>query len=149
LALGESGVRSSMSLIAGLALCYSARITLYDNYTCADPELIDGVGIPEQLGIQSVALPKLKDVCLSVFRLSRDISELLETTRSASISPLVGECLYQAVVNMFYYVRETGKQEFVPCMEQIQDTMGKLDHWGLLGKDVYFLHRLPRASLLL
>lgn len=99
------------SLYPAVAVVHSAQMLLYDTHTCANFDHLSGVGIPEQLEMQMIALTGVKVVCIAVCSFARGISAA--EIGDAGISPLVINCLYEAAKYCFWYYRETNKPEIL------------------------------------
>ncbi|KAL1966745.1 hypothetical protein VTN77DRAFT_3942 [Rasamsonia byssochlamydoides] len=111
------------ALFTGMAICYSAQLTLYDAYMCADADDISGVGIPEQLEMQNIAISSIKDVCIAVHQFANRIARAVESGDLLRISPLTTDCLYQAAMLFIGYIRQTGKVEFVQTVMDIRNAL--------------------------
>ncbi|KAH0538495.1 hypothetical protein GP486_008773, partial [Trichoglossum hirsutum] len=82
-------------------------MTLYDPYTC------ESAGqTPEQLSYTAEAVQGLKNVSEEVARLAHDKLAAIEFGLDHT-SPLILDCMYQALANYAWLVRETGKPEFI------------------------------------
>lgn len=97
-----------------------------------------GVGIPEQLEMQGVALAGLLKVCGEVAALAAQIREVLGSNSSdgwaptaAVMSPLVASCLYDAAFNYLWYYRESGRPDLV---EPIREITGALKMMAAVWK---------------
>jgi hypothetical protein len=95
------------SLHPAVGVVYSAQMLLYDMHTCADFDHMSGVGIPEQLEMQKIALESVRVVCTDVSSFARGIRA--GGVGDAGTSPLVINCLYEAAKYHFWYYRETNK----------------------------------------
>ncbi|OKL57474.1 hypothetical protein UA08_07078 [Talaromyces atroroseus] len=105
------------SLHPAVGVVYSAQMLLYDTHTCADFDRLSGVGIPEQLEMQKIALAGVKVVCTAVSGFARGIRA--REVRAAGISPLVINCLYEAAKYYFWYYRETNNPELLHEVTEI------------------------------
>ncbi|GAM35069.1 hypothetical protein TCE0_015r03083 [Talaromyces pinophilus] len=99
------------SLHPAVGVVYSAQMLLYDMHTCADFDHLSGVGIPEQLEMQTIALGGVRVVCTAVSSFARGIRSA--GVGDAGISPLVINCLYEAAKYYFWYYREANKPELL------------------------------------
>ncbi|KKA17919.1 hypothetical protein T310_8139 [Rasamsonia emersonii CBS 393.64] len=112
------------ALFTSMAICYSAQLTLYDAYMCADADDISGVGIPEQLEMQNIAISNIKDVCMAVHRFANRIVGASESGGDLSrISPLTTDCLYEAAMLFIGYIRQIGKVEFVQTVMDMRNAL--------------------------
>ncbi|GKZ36609.1 hypothetical protein AbraIFM66950_007762, partial [Aspergillus brasiliensis] len=113
----DSILISDRSLHPAVGVVYSAQMLLYDMHTCSDFDHLSGVGIPEQLEMQTIALAGVRVVCTAVSSFARVIraAEVGDT----SISPLVINCLYEAAKYYFWYYRETSKPELLHEVSEI------------------------------
>jgi hypothetical protein len=116
-----------ISLTTAAGMCYSARLTLYDCHSCAEADDPSGVGIPEQLKMQEIALAGLKELGLIVVKFASKLMNLMQTRGILTVSPLVADCLYQTAKQHLWYIRETGKTEM---LSQVQPLTGALTGLG-------------------
>ncbi|KAI9868189.1 MAG: hypothetical protein M1813_006934 [Trichoglossum hirsutum] len=105
--LPGKGSDDSIGSCTPLAVCFSAIMTLYDPYTCQSAGQT-----PEQLSHTAEAVQGLKGVSEEVVRLAHDKLAAIELGLDQT-SPLILDCMYQALANYAWLVRETGKAEFV------------------------------------
>ena len=124
-----------LSLLPAISLCYSAQLNLYDVHTCAEVDNPGGVGIPEQLEIQRVALRSIKVVCFSISDLATKVNNMLHSLETQRVSPLVTDCLYQAGKYILWYVQETNKLEFITLVREITNTLDHISRaWVVASK---------------
>jgi hypothetical protein len=120
---GYGNPQLQQSLHSAVAICYSAQIALYDTHTCADTDRPEGVGIPEQLEIQGLALPGLMTVCQQVHELSQTIRVMMERADAGVASPFVGDCLYAAARSYVWYWMDNRKEELIGPLKAIAETL--------------------------
>lgn len=124
-----------LNLLPIIGLCYSAQLNLYDAHTCAEADNTSGVGIPEQLEIQRVALNSIKKVCFSVSDLASRINGIVDSDESKTLSPLATDCLYQAGKYILWYIQETSKLELMTLVKEIKDALDKISRfWTVASK---------------
>lgn len=121
------------TLLPSIGLCYSAQMNLYDTHTCADVDDASGVGIPEQLEIQRMALNSIKNVCFSVSDLATKINRIVYSNEGTMLTPLVTDCLYQAAKYILWYVQETNKVELMTLVKEIKDTLSYISETWLVA----------------
>ena len=109
------------SLQPAVGVVYSAQMLLYDMHSCADFDHLSGVGIPEQLEMQKIALEDIKVVCTAVSSFARGIRT--GGVGDASTSPLAINCLYEAANYYFWYYREVNKPELLHEVTEITLTL--------------------------
>jgi hypothetical protein len=127
-----------VSLFTGMAICYSAQLTLYDTYTCAEADNKGGVGILEQLEMQNIALVTIKEVSAAVHGFANRIVNAADSEGLSRLSPLASQCLYQAARNYSWYIRETGSVEFNQALLDITSALRILGgKWGVASKPIY------------
>lgn len=138
---GYSNPQLQQSLHSAVALCYSAQIALYDTHTCADRDQPEGVGIPEQLEMQGLALPGLMAVCRQVHEFSQTIRVMLEHADAGGVaSPFVGDCLYAAARAYVWYWMDNRKHEFIEPLKAIAETLRVVGRqWGVANEYVSIL----------
>ncbi|KAF2098374.1 hypothetical protein NA57DRAFT_66687 [Rhizodiscina lignyota] len=117
---------SEMSLLTGIAICYSAQIALYDMYTCTEADHTDSVGIPIQLEMQSIALAGMHDVCGEIHGLASKISRTIESDGLLKTSPFLCDCLYAAAINFIWYIQETGRSELSHVVVDLKAALAAL-----------------------
>ncbi|KAH8809186.1 hypothetical protein F5884DRAFT_794764 [Xylogone sp. PMI_703] len=131
-ALPDSSVQ--ISLYTGMAVCYSAQLTLYDMYTCAEADDKGGAGIREQLEMQNIALVTIKEVCTSIHKFGKRIASTITSEGLSRISPLVCECLYRAALNYGWYIRETGSDELLQNLTDIKSVLEMIGRKWAIGR---------------
>lgn len=124
--IGDRSVHPAVGVV------YSAQMLLYDTHTCADFDHLSGVGIPEQLEMQTIALASVRVVCTSVSSFAREIRA--GEVGDAGISPLVINCLYEAAKYYFWYYREANKPELLHEASEITLTLQAIaGTWAVAG----------------
>jgi len=99
-------------------------ITLYDAYTCADLDDVTGIGLPEQLQMQDVALQGLYQVGTPLCEFASELGGLLNVHDDAAvISPFVAEALYSMSKQYLWYIQETGKIDLLPAVDSLKDAL--------------------------
>lgn len=123
------------SLFTSVAICYSAQLTLYDAYLCTDADDVSGVGVPERLEMQQIAISSIKGVCFATHLLANRISKAVSSGDAARISPLTTDCLYQAAMLFLGYIRQTGKLELVQTVMDIMNVLKTLaTRWNVASR---------------
>ncbi|KAM0817159.1 putative Transcription factor domain-containing protein [Seiridium cardinale] len=84
-----------LTLFPAVALCHSASLSLYSHHSCAESggEHNHGIGTPEQLEMQTIALAGILRCCGEVAIPARQVTLVLE--------------------NGSWYYRESGKQDLL------------------------------------
>lgn len=126
-----------MALSTAMGICISATIALYDAHSCADLDDPSGVGIPEQLKIQGVALSGLHEIGASVCEFASRISVAVTSSTScaAMLSPFVCEAFYAAAKQFLWYIRETGKLELLATVNILTEALQLLgQRWHVASK---------------
>jgi hypothetical protein len=119
----------------GVGLVYTAQILLYDCHSCADFDQPGGVGIREQLEMQTIAMAGLRTVCPAVSRFAAGVRAALRAGDAMASSPLLLSCLYEAGKYHFWYYRETQRVELLAEANEIMLTLRALtSRWALAGK---------------
>ncbi|KAH7129521.1 hypothetical protein B0J13DRAFT_564205 [Dactylonectria estremocensis] len=109
---------------SALGLCFSALVTLCDNHTCADLDDVSGVGIPEQLRMQQLALQSIHEIGGWIWEFASHLSLFLgEPEYKGSVSPFVAESLYSAATQYQWYIQETGKEELGAAVDAMKQTL--------------------------
>ena len=128
-----------MALSSAMGICFSAIIALYDAHTCADLDDPSGVGIPEQLKMQEVALGGLHDIGASVceFASRLQVMSLSSHSSKAMLSPFATEGLFAAAKQYLWYIRETGKLEILASVEMLTGALRLLgQRWQVASKSL-------------
>lgn len=116
-------------LFPGMAICYSAQLTLYDAYMCTDVDDVRGIGIQEQMEMQQIAISCMKDTCLAVHQFANALSRVSELEGPSKVTPLSTDCLYQTNMLLLFHIRETGNREYVPALGDIMNALKMLGRW--------------------
>lgn len=128
-------LRDESDGLAALALCHSARLNLYDMYSCIDTTNVTGAGSSARLEMQKAAIGGLEDVSTEVFKLAKTIRQVIELEGLAKVSPLVVECLYQAAANYAWYIRETSKSKYHEMLIEVKGILHLIGYkWGAASK---------------
>ncbi|KAF2195138.1 hypothetical protein K469DRAFT_722435 [Zopfia rhizophila CBS 207.26] len=124
-----------IKLFTAIALCFSAKIALYDHYTCAEVDATGGIGTPEQLGMQQVALENIKTTCIAVHTFAQKILLFSLGNDTTFLSPLLCNCLYQAAMSYTWYIRETGQTDLHAHLREIVDALRLIGaRWGVANE---------------
>lgn len=134
------------SLQPAVGVVYSAQMLLYDTHTCADLDHLSGVGIPEQLEMQTIALAGIRVVCTAVSSFARGIRAV--AVGDVCISPLAINCLYEAAKDYFWYYREANKPELLHEVTEITLALQAIaGTWAVAGMLASLLHNSEALSL--
>jgi hypothetical protein len=90
-----------------LAICYSARIILYNIYTCNDHHSPTEPQIPEETEMQIASINGLTGVSHGIYQIAAHISDTLATGGNNVLSKSlpVGNCFYQAASGFAWFIR--------------------------------------------
>lgn len=130
-----------------LALCCSARLSLYNLYGCNEPD--SGQRVAQESAMQTMALEGIRVIaCERITTLARKILESGEVGLDDS-SPLMLQALYHAATEAQWFIREGLWPEMGPAMELITAALELLSRrWMVAGKPPpCFLDTLTRAAL--
>ncbi|KPM38581.1 hypothetical protein AK830_g8008 [Neonectria ditissima] len=109
---------------SALGLCFSALISLCDNHSCADLDDLSGVGTPEQLRMQQLALQSLHGIGEWMWEFASHLNLLLEGSECKyTVSPFATESLYAAATQYQWYIQETGREELMPAVDAMKQTL--------------------------
>jgi hypothetical protein len=130
----QSGVDNSIEIAA--ALCYSARITLYNIYACNENYSTDRPRLAEETEMQRASIEGLKAVTKGVYYLAKHISETTLTMDVLiSKSPVVLHCLYEASTELAWFISEEGNMEGVVPLKAIVGVLKAIGlSWQVSGK---------------
>lgn len=127
-----SNTTRDMALWPAISLAYTAQIILYDVHSCAELDDITGVGIPEQLQVQTISIAGLKSVCPAVARFAGRVRTMLNHV--GHVSPLVTSCMYEAAKYLSWYHRETNRTELLDEVREITDALRAIaPMWAVAG----------------
>ena len=129
----EEDTANGPSLCTAMAICYSALLVLYDNYTCTESTIPKRTSA--HLEIQESAISGLKEISEEVLRFCRRLRSLLDLNGLAKVSPLVLDCLYQAAANHSWYVKESGDQDCLAKLNEIKSVLVMIEpQWKVAGE---------------
>ncbi|MBE3046106.1 fungal specific transcription factor domain-containing protein, partial [Candidatus Bathyarchaeota archaeon] len=129
---------------AALGLGYSAILSLYGTYSCAEQQDARQLGNPSLLEMQKTAMANLMGVCGEVSRLARRVSAAAELGGMLSMSPLLCNCFYEAGANYLWRIRETGDQGLRRDFFEIEGALGIMGtRWQCARKS--FVHPFALA----
>ncbi|KAK5678555.1 hypothetical protein LTS10_008999 [Elasticomyces elasticus] len=120
------------TLCTSMAICYSALLTLYDNYSCTERAVPGG---PEaQLLMQEVSINGLREFSETVVHLARRVRAFVEREGAGRLSPLVIDSFYQAAANYAWYVRESSDVECAGRLAELKEVLALVDgRWRVAG----------------
>lgn len=127
---------SRLRLLTAVGICFSAKLALYDHYSCAEVDINGGIGTVAQISMQNRALKEIKNSIFDVHSLAQTLVFMMTGgTEVRSISPLVCNCLYAAGMYYYWYIRETMqtelKAQFAVILEALRG-MGTV--WGIASR---------------
>ncbi|KAI0011887.1 hypothetical protein F4779DRAFT_142393 [Xylariaceae sp. FL0662B] len=117
------------SLPVATALCFSARLILYDIYACNERYSTNHNRSAEEAGMQREAMAGILDVVKAAWKLARGILDSVKSDAGARdrLSPLMCHCLYAAAAQSEWLILE---HEDSDAATWLQDTVGLLQHVG-------------------
>lgn len=119
------------------ALCYSARLMLYNIYACNDR--YGDYRLSQETDMQKISIEGLTTVTLAVSRMAQRLKDAMAMNMGA-INPLMTHCLYQALGECAWFVREDRSSEMRSAMDTIVDTLKSLrERWRVCGECLDFL----------
>ena len=122
-------------LSSALGICYSGLIALYDRHSCAEVDDVAGIGIPEQLQMQEIALGGLKELAGFVAEFAAKLTNVIGSQGRAAASPFVADCFYATNRLCLLYFQETGRLEILQAIEAINGGLRALSgHWSSASK---------------
>lgn len=120
-----------------VAICFSARLVLYDMYACNEQYTAGRARIAEETEMQRASMEGLKEVSNGVSNLAQHISSaaMMTTEPLLSKSPLVCNCLYEASLQWAWFIREDGSLEGVARLKAIVELLKETGRkWQVSGK---------------
>lgn len=125
----ESVLYIQPSLLAALSMAYSTQLTLHERYACSGFEgtVNEGLGSPELLELQTMAVSGIKQVSEATLQLANYIRNAADMYGTCIVSPFL-DALYQAGVNFAWMAAEAGGGKHSEKLTAMMDTL------QLLGK---------------
>lgn len=115
-----------IALFTSIGLCLSALFVLHNKYSCIEHASETETGNSRFQEMHMIAVSGIKDVSELVYRFSERIRAVAELGGILKTTPLIGDCLFQAVGSYLWYMHETGSQECAPMATSIKDILRKL-----------------------
>ena len=118
------------------ALCYNARFTLYNLYACNETcnTRYGDVRLGQETDMQQSSLQGLKEVTIAVYKLAQELQHAIASDIE-SVSPLVVHCIFQALGECAWYVREDGDENMRSILDTLMDVLEKLrKRWKVCGE---------------
>ncbi|KAF2999981.1 hypothetical protein E8E14_006999 [Neopestalotiopsis sp. 37M] len=110
-------------LLTATGLCFSALLTLYDHYSCAETSSAEQRANSQWNEMHRIALSGLKEVSGRVTEFALAIMNIADLGGILHVSPLVSDCLYQAGANYVWYLCETGNEEYQNLQNVIRNAL--------------------------
>ncbi|KAG9252682.1 fungal-specific transcription factor domain-containing protein [Emericellopsis atlantica] len=104
-------VTAQLPLFTAAGVCFSALLTLYGRYSCADDSPEEHRGNANLLEMQKQAIAGLKEVLKHVVQLAQRVEAIAQLGGMLKMSPFISNCLYQAGAACLWWIRESGSQE--------------------------------------
>lgn len=121
------------TLCTSMAICYSALLILFDNYSCTERSVPNG---PEtQLVLQKECIEGLAEISGTALNLARRIRSFIDRAGLARLSPLTIDCIYQAAANYAWYVRESSDATCGERLAELKELLSLCDRrWRVAGQ---------------
>ncbi|KAF2170319.1 hypothetical protein M409DRAFT_51378 [Zasmidium cellare ATCC 36951] len=132
----SSASESPDRFYAGRALCYSALMLLYDVHSCVEVDEVEACGGNRglRLDLQQLAIDGSKELAYQVHSFAMEL-EQAHTINRGCLSPLVMYCLYSASGTFAWYVRESGDEKRLRCLNDLRRVLGLLqEKWQTAGE---------------
>ncbi|KAF4341541.1 hypothetical protein FBEOM_4443 [Fusarium beomiforme] len=127
------------SLHTALSLCSLARLLLYNEYACNEPNFATArERLAAEVEMQQISLASIQDI------VSKTIPQMAHQIVSANeqesvgprYSPILASCLYHAATECAWFVKENNDVEMVNGLESITQALEVLKtEWTVCGKD--------------
>ena len=121
-----SDLTACIALFTSIGLCLSALFVLQEKYSCLENADVTETGNLKFQEMHRIAVSGIMDISERVYRFSVRIKAVAELGGMLKTTPLIGDCLYQAVGSYLWYMHETGNQECAPMVLSIKDVLQKL-----------------------
>jgi hypothetical protein len=129
----EHDPTAHLQLFSAIGICYSALLILYDSYCC-----VSMIGFTDDAELQHLCLSAITEVSQEVVQFAKSIRSAIELGGSLKMSPLVLDCLYQAMHNLMWQSHETGNTEFSQMENEIRDVLYLIGtRWKAPRKSTY------------
>lgn len=113
-----------------MAIAYSAMISLCDSYVCF---LMDtGAHTPEEVALQTTALDSIGTTARNVFEFVTILTPIIKGSLTA-VSPLIGNCLYEATLNCAWRVHEGERGSVVDAYCKLREVLQLLNQRWTVG----------------
>ncbi|TVY31880.1 hypothetical protein LOCC1_G008317 [Lachnellula occidentalis] len=127
------------SMVGAIALCYSARLVLYDMYACNNQFSALGIRMSEEEDMQKASINGYGDVTREILNLLDDDGGLVE-------NPFLCHCLYQTAAVFAWFIREKGDVEEVAGLRTVVGRLRGIERtWRVAGE--YIRHLEADGSL--
>lgn len=114
---------ADLPLFTSTALCYSALLSLYELYCCAETAGPQQISNPLFLEMQKLSMEGLKEVSYKVYRFSQRAKAVAELGGMLRMSPMVCDCLYGAGANYAWMASESAKDEDIAKLAGIKSVL--------------------------
>lgn len=110
------------------ALVYTARMVLYNMYACNETCNVryGDIRMGEETDMQRISQDGLREVTDSVYKLALELQHAIATNLDA-VSPLVVHCIFQALGECAWYVREGGDSNMRTALDTMMDVLETLN----------------------
>ena len=113
----------ALRLLASRGMCFSALLTLYEEYSCAaSTQPSDGVD-SGWLEMQKRSISGLRQLTDQISQLASDVQGLAGTEAAIKVCPLVANSLYGLAYTYLWYLHETGDSSYQPLAESVKTTL--------------------------
>ncbi|KAI0380249.1 hypothetical protein F5Y04DRAFT_102078 [Hypomontagnella monticulosa] len=148
----ESSLLSS-SISTSLALCFSARLILYDIYACNEKYSTDHGRSSEEAEMQREAMAGIFDVTRCTWQLARQILDLVEqagTDGFENANPLLCHCLYAAAQESEWLILEQENSTAGIWLCDMEELLRAIsDRWKVAGVYLSEIHKWPGYNSLI
>lgn len=128
-------VTAQLPLFTAAGICFSALLSLYDGYSCAEETREEHRGNPSLLEIQKQSITGLKEVSGQVVQLARRVKAIAELGGMFKTSPFIIDSLYQAAAICLWWTRESGSDEATSMVIALKEALELLGmRWKSPGK---------------
>ncbi|KAF7192722.1 hypothetical protein HII31_05948 [Pseudocercospora fuligena] len=122
------------TLCTSMAICYSALLTLYDQYSCSEGKRHIENAPETQLVMQKESIDGLGEVAALVVTLARRVRSFIERAGLGRLSPFVIDSLYQSAANYAWYVRESSDQDCQARLTELKEVLNMCERrWKVAG----------------
>ncbi|KAI1077714.1 hypothetical protein F5B20DRAFT_572169 [Whalleya microplaca] len=134
------------SLSVALALCFSARLILYDIYACNETYSSNHNRSSEEAEMQREAMAGIPEVTKATWQLARGILEFVkaDASQQSRLSPLLCHCLYAAAGESEWFILEDEDSDAATWLKDTVELLQLIGRrWQVAGVYLSEINKWP------